>query len=709
PGARLYRSGDLVRHLPDGSLDFLGRLDHQVKIRGFRIELGEVETALAAHPRIEQTVVTAREDVPGQPRLVAYLVARGELAPSAAELRAHLQQHLPEYMVPAVYVTLAAMPLSPNGKIDRRSLPAPAEGARADLETPYVAPRSPVEEVLCEIWSGVLRVERIGVEDDFFALGGHSLLALQVLARLRGPFSIELPLAAVFDAPTVAAQAAVVTAAIQAGQGRTAPPVLSVPRGGPLPLSFAQQRLWFLDQLDPGTAGYNLPHAVRLAGPLCTAVLAGSLREVVRRHETLRARFVKLADGAAQVFDAPAPLPLPLADLSGLPAVARQQELRRLVAEEARRPFDLSRGPLLRTGLLRLGTEEHALLLTLHHVAGDAWSMNLLLREVMVLYQAFAAGRRSPLAELPVQYADYAVWQRGWLRGEVLEEQLTYWRRQLAGAPGELRLPTDLPRPATPRLRGASQSRPLPSGLDRALKALGRREGATPFMTLSAALGVVLCHLTGQEDLVLGSNAANRGPLESEGLIGFFINMLALRFNLGGDPSFRQLLGRVRAMTLGAYAHQEVPFETLVHELHLERRAGGTPLIQAVVDFQSAAAPPELPGLTLELLPEAEEVAKFDLVFILTDSAAGLRCTLQYRTDLFYASTIAHWLDSFELCLNLATADPEIPLSTLRRRLAEHDREQTAAARESLSLKRRQRMRDGKRANGQASTLEGGS
>ncbi|MBW8873670.1 MAG: amino acid adenylation domain-containing protein [Acidobacteria bacterium] len=711
PGERLYRSGDLVRYRPDGALEYLGRKDFQVKIRGFRIELGEVETALATHPRIEQAVATVREDIPGHPRLVAYLVARGADVPSPAEMRAHLQQLLPDYMVPAVFVTLAVMPLSPNGKVDRRALPAPVEGARADLEPPYVAPRNPVEEVLCEIWSGVLGVERISVEDDFFELGGHSLLALQVLARLRGPFSIELPLAAVFDAPTVAAQAAVVTAAIQAGKGRTAPPVLPVPRGGPFPLSFAQQRLWFLDQLHPGTTAYNLPYAVRLVGPLRVAVLAGALREVVRRHEALRARFVKLADGPAQVFAAPGRLPLPLADLAGLPAAARQEELRRLAAEEARQPFDLSRGPLLRTGLLRLGAEEHALLLTLHHVAGDAWSMNLLLREVTALYQAFAAGRPSPLAELPVQYADYAVWQRGWLRGEVLEEQLAYWRSQLAGAPRELRLPTDLRRPATSSLRGASQSRPLPSALGRALKALGRREGATPFMTLNAALGVVLCHLTDQEDFVLGSNAANRSPIESEGLIGFFVNLLALRFDLTGDPGFRQLLGRVRTMTLGAYAHQGVPFETLVHELQLERRASGTPLIQAVVDFQNAAADglPELPGLALELLPDAEEMAKFDLVFVLTDTAEGLRCTLQYRADLFYATTVAHLLDSFELCLRLATADPEIRLSALRQRLAEHDRERTAAARESLSLKRRQRSRDGKRASGPASTLEGGN
>jgi amino acid adenylation domain-containing protein len=713
PGQRLYRSGDLVRRRPDGAVDYLGRKDFQVKIRGLRIELGEVEAALCAHPGVSQAVAAVREDVPGDRRLVAYVVGPGTAAPGAAELRAHLQARLPDYMVPAAYVTLPEMPLSPNGKIDRRALPAPGrEQARAGLDTPYAAPRNPVEELLCEIWSGMLGTEPIGVEDDFFQLGGHSLLVLQLLSRLRDAFAVELPLDAVFDAPTVAAQAAVVAAALQAGTGRAAPPVTPSPRGGPLPLSFAQQRLWFLDQLDPGTAAYNVPYAVRLEGRLAVAALAAALQEVVRRHEVLRARFVKLAGGPAQVFDAPGPLALPVADLACLPAAARRRELGRLAAAEARRQFDLAGGRLLRAGLLRLGAEEHVALLTLHHVVGDAWSMNLLLRELTALYQAFAAGRPSPLGALAVQYADYAVWQRGWLQGEVLEEHLSYWRRQLAGAPQELGLPSDLPPPAVAESRGwrgASQSRSLPPELSRAVKALGRREGVTVFMTVLAAISVVLSHVTGKADVVVGSNAANRVPLESEGLIGFFINLLALRCDLSGDPSFRELLARVRAMTLGAYAHQQVPFETVVHDLQLERRAGGTPLIQAVVDFQTvAAAPPELPGLTLQALPDVEEVAKFDLVFILADSGTGLDCTLLYRVDLFFAATIAQWLESFELCLAMAAADPEVRVSGLCQRLAERDRERTAAAREHLSQRRRRRLREGRPAPVPATLVEGG-
>ncbi|MFL6196133.1 MAG: amino acid adenylation domain-containing protein [Thermoanaerobaculia bacterium] len=648
PGERLYRTGDLARHLPGGRLEVLGRLDHQVKVRGFRIELGEIEAVLAAQPGVRAAIVLAREE-----RLVAYLVGD---APAEA-LRQGLRDQLPDYMVPAAFVTLPALPLTPNGKVDRKALPAPDGQAQAEG---YVAPRTPVEEVVAGIWAEVLGLERVGVADHFFALGGHSLLATRVMSRLRAALGVEVPLRDLFAAPRLADFAARVEALRRTGAAPAAPPLLPVPREGALPLSFAQQRLWFVDQLEPGSPLYNMPGALRIEGPLDGAVLARSLREIVRRHEALRTVFEGSDAAPVQVILPAAPFPLPVVDLAGLPEGAREALALALIQEEAGRPFDLTRGPLLRGLLLRLAGEDHAVALTLHHIAGDGWSLGILVREIAALYPAFAAGRPSPLPELPVQYADYAVWQRSWLRGEVLEGEIAYWRGQLAGLPPLLELPTDRPRPAARGYRGAARPLRLPAGLTRQAEALARREGATLFMVLLAAFQALLARTSGQDDLAVGSPVAGRGQVETEGLIGFFVNNLVLRGDLSGAPTFGELLGRVRETALAAWLHQEAPFEKLVEELAPERDLAHAPLFQAMLVLQNAPAGSlEIEGLRLRPVSVDAAAAKLDLTLILEERGGGLAGAVEYATELFDAATIDRLAGRFERLLAAALAAPE--------------------------------------------------
>ncbi|HEX2077189.1 MAG TPA: amino acid adenylation domain-containing protein, partial [Longimicrobium sp.] len=450
-GARLYRTGDRVRWNTAGAIEFLGRVDHQVKIRGFRIEPGEVAAVLLEHPAVRDALVVVREDGPGERRLVAYAAAE---APTA-ELREHLRGRLPEYMVPSAFVVLEVLPLTPNGKVDRSALPEPEAGSGAGA---YVAPRGAVEELLAEIFAGVLEQERVGVEDDFFALGGHSLLATRVVSRVREVLGVELPLRALFEAPTVAGLAARADQALREGSGLAAPPLVPVPRDRPLPLSFAQQRLWFIDRLEPGSAAYNMPFPLRLRGVLDVRALEQALEELVRRHETLRTVFARVDGEPVQVIREPAPVALEVTDLRDLPEEEREGEALRVVAEEAAGPFDLEAGPLLRSCLLRLGDEEWVLLFTLHHIVSDGWSLGVLVREVCELYAAFREGREPALPELSVQYADFAAWQRVWLTGEVLERQLGWWREALSGAPPLLEIPTDRPRTLAQDPRGAAST-----------------------------------------------------------------------------------------------------------------------------------------------------------------------------------------------------------------------------------------------------------
>jgi amino acid adenylation domain-containing protein len=636
PGERLYRTGDLAVHLPDGSLRFLGRLDQQIKLRGVRIELGEIEAVLLRHPAVREAAVV----LVAAPReqLVAYVVSRPGGTPG--DLRAWLRGFLPDVMIPAAFVVLDTLPRTPGGKLDARSLPAPER-----VETEELAPRTPAEELLAGIFREVLGLERVGVRESFFELGGHSLLATQVASRVREAFGLELPLRAVFEAPTVEALAL----RIAREQGGESPPPLSPGSlEGELPLSFSQQRLWFLDQLEPGSPLYNVAGGFWLRGDLSEPALERSLDQVVRRHATLRTRFVSSEGLPAQVVEPEGRPDLARVDLRDLPAPLREAELVRLAAEEARRPFDLSRGSLLRVRLVRLAERETALLVSMHHIASDGWSLGVLAREVGALYRSL------PLPELPVQYADFARWQRG----RALDAQLDFWRRSLAGAPSLLELPTDRPRPAVADLRAGQVFFSLPENLWRDLQALAVRYRATPFLVLLAAFQALLGRHARQDDVVVGTPIANRNRLETEGLIGFFVNTLALRADLSGSPSFLDLLARVRETTLGAYAHQDLPFEKLVEELAPERSLDRTPLFQAMLVFGMGAARLDLPGVSAEPIAMDSGLTKFDLTLFLEERDGGLAGRLQFRRDLFDAPRLARMAGHLRALLEEIAADP---------------------------------------------------
>jgi amino acid adenylation domain-containing protein len=661
PNARLYKSGDLARYLPNGDLEYLGRIDHQVKIRGFRIELGEIEAVLSQHPAVRENLVVVREDERGDKRLVAYVVHQPEQAVTITELRRFLEDKLPEYMVPSVIVQLEAVPLTPNGKVDRLALPAP-DTARPELEKPFIAPRTKVEEQVAAIWSEVLGLKQVGVRDNFFELGGHSLLATQVASRVREVFGMELPLRRVFESPTVAELAESIE---QVSETKTSP-IQPVSRNGNLPLSFAQTRLWFLDQLEGKTATYNMGAALRLISSLQVRVLEQALTAIVQRHEVLRTSFCVIDGQPIQVINPTLTIKLPVVDLRSSSQLEQETQVLQLVCEQAKQPFDLTQNPLLRGQLLRLGDTEYVLVLTMHHIVSDAWSIDVLTRELALLYEAFRIGQPSPLPELGIQYADFAYWQRQWLQGEVLDANLSYWRQQLAGAPPVLELPTDRPRPAVQTFRGSTQFFELSSSLTDKLKRLSQQQGVTLFMTLLAAFQTLLYRYTNQEDICVGSPIANRNRREIEPLIGFFVNTLVLRTDLSDNPSFQQLLGRVRKVALDAYAHQDLPFETLVEQLQPERSLSHTPLFQVMFSLQKAATEPlALPGLKLDLLEVDIGIAQFDLSLSMEETEQGLKGRLEYSTDLFDAATIARTIGHFHTLLEGIVTAPERPISEL--------------------------------------------
>ncbi len=663
PGGRLYRTGDLVRWRPDGRIEFAGRTDDQVKIRGFRVEPGEVAAALEQHRGVREVVVVAREDTPQDKRLVAYLVPRGA-APRPSELQEFLRQRLPEFMIPSAFVVLDSLPLTPNGKVDRRRLPAP-EVQAGDGEA-YAAPRTPVEDVTAEIWAQVLKVPRVGLHDNFFDLGGHSLLGTQVVSRMRDSLGVEVSLRSLFEAPTVAGLAEVVEGALRGRDAVPAPPLRPVPRDRPIPLSFAQQRLWFLDQMDPGSPVYNIPAPVRLSGRLDPVLLEAVLGEIVRRHESLRTTFV-VVDGKPVQDVAPwRPFVLPRVDLSFLPEAEREAEALRLADRDVRRPFDLARGPLLRVTLVRLAEEEQLVLFNMHHIVSDGWSITVLLREIRALYEALSQGAPSPLPELPLQYPDFAVWQREWLQGAALEAQLAYWREQLEGAP-ELDLPVDRPRSKARTPRGSSHAVRIETGIAQRLKELGRGQGATLFMILLAVCDTLLYRLTGQEDIVLGSPIANRNRAETEGLIGFFVNTLVLRTRFSGEMTFRELLGHAQEVALGAYVHQDLPFDKVVEELQPGRDLRQNPIFQAAFALQNAnPGELEMPGLHMRVLGVGTGTVHFDLIFSFAEAQDGLVASIAYRSELFEEKTILRLLGQLTRLLEQVVEDPERPLSGYR-------------------------------------------
>ena len=670
-GERLYKTGDLARYRADGNIEFLGRLDHQVKIRGFRIELGEIEAALAAQPAIREAVVTARGE--GTERqLVAYVVAQadGEAKPNVVELRSALRASLPDYMVPAAWVFLPALPLTPNGKVDRKALPEP-ERQGSSLEG--AGPRDALEEILVGLWGTVLKQPVLGIDDNFFELGGHSLLATQLVSRLRDALGVTVPVRWLFEAPSVAEladrlrPALAGEAAVESAVESAARHIPIAPRDQPLPLSFAQQRLWFLDQLEGPSPTYNIPGALDLSGSLDYQALRFALAEIVRQHEVLRTCLVA-QDGVPVQRILPAvpasSFPLPVIDLRQ--CADPGGEAKRLADREALTPFDLARESGLRATLLWREEAAWTLLLTLHHSAADGWSIGILIRELVALYNAFREGRPSPLPELAIQYADFALWQRGYLSGARLQRQLEFWRQRLAGVPDCLNLPGDRPRPARQSYRGDTLAFSLEPALTAELKELSRRSGATLFMTLLSAWASLLGRYSGEEDLVIGIPIANRTHSAIEPLIGFFVNTLALRADLSGEPSFLEVLSRVRHTCLEAYAHQELPFESLVESLDVPRNLAHAPLFQVMFALQNNAEESlALPGLEIAFAGSEAAVAKFDLTLSMGEADGALHASVEYATDLFERTTIERMSGHLRELLRSIVAHPERPLATL--------------------------------------------
>jgi len=658
-GSRLYKTGDLARYLPDGNIEYLGRIDNQIKIRGFRIELGEIEAVLGQHPAVRENAVieisrSARNDAVDKTdkRLIAFIVLGQNI--ENTDLRTFIQKQLPDYMIPSAFVPMEAMPLTPNGKIDRHALLNHLHRYQLSENT-FVAPRTPEEELLASIWSSVLGLQKVGIHDNFFELGGHSLLATQIVSRIRHSFSVELPLHHLFESPTIAG----LTEQLKiVHRDQSLPPITPLKRDEVRPLSFAQQRLWFLDQLEGENVIYNLSAALCLEGPLHRTALEQSLHEIVQRHQSLRTCF-PMNNGTPL-----APLSVISYQLSVIQTLPEQ--IQEIVNQEAQRPFNLSKGPLFRATLLQLGPESHILLLTMHHIISDAWSKGLFNKELSTLYTAFSQGQPSPLAPLPIQYTDFAHWQRQWLTGKILEKQLDYWKQQLAGAPALLELPTDHPRPAIQRYQGETESLQLSSELTKQLKTLSQQFGTSLFMTLLSAFATLLYRYTGQNDIMIGTPIANRTHREIEPLIGFFVNTLVLRLDLSGHPHFDQLLKCVRQVALEAYAHQDLPFEQLVEELQPERSLSHTPLFQVMFVLQNAPMDHlELPGLTLTPLELENVIAKFDLTLSLEETAERLEGTLEYNTDLFERATIKRMVGHFQTLLEGIVKKPQQPTQAL--------------------------------------------
>ncbi len=665
---RLYKTGDLARYLPDGNIEFLGRIDDLVKIRGFRVELGEVEALLSKHPQINQAVAKVCGESAREKYLVAYFVPIQGQTVTIEQLRTFVTEQLPDYMIPSAFVQMESFPLTPNGKVNRRVLPEPTT-SRPELSQTFVEPRTPSEEILAGIWRDVLGLEQVGIYDNFFDLGGHSLNATQVISLTRKAFGIELPLLSLFESLTIASLAKRIETASQQAFVDLVPLQKQSSPNGVVPISLTQLEFWFFDSLYPGNSIYNLPLVYRVTGALSVNAFEESLREIVRRHETLRTTF-KSVDGQVVYAIAPEPVfDFAIVDLQELPETERETQAIRQAQSEVQQPFDLAKGPLLRSKLWRLGETEYLFVLVTHHIVADGWSFSVLTQELATLYDSFSQGKPSPLPELPIQYADYAVWQRQWLQEQVLASQLEFWKQHLGVTPPVLKLPLDRDRPPMRTFKGARQPIVLSQNLKSALKALSQQEGVTLFMTLLAAFNTLLFAYTGQQDIIVSSTVANRTSVETERLIGFFVHLLPFCTNLGGNPSFRELLRRVREVALGVYTHQEMPFIKLVEHLKPVRNPSYTLLAQVMfVFFNTPEDDLKLSNLTLKekcIERDTMDIAEFDLNLSLQETSAGIEGALIYKTDLFDASTIERMVENFQTLLECIVTNPDQPLAGL--------------------------------------------
>ncbi|MGA9377367.1 MAG: amino acid adenylation domain-containing protein, partial [Phormidium sp.] len=664
PNSRLYKTGDLARYLPDGNIEYLGRIDNQVKIRGFRIELGEIESLLNQYPQIQTAVVVAKEGIPGDKRLVAYITLQTEETFTLAQLRQYLKIKLPEYMVPSAFVVLETFPLTPNGKVDRRALPIP--DFHLELQDKYIAPRTPIEEILAYSWEQILNLKRVGIHDNFFALGGNSLLATQLMSRIRSHLQLELPLRSLFEAPTIVELAALIQRLQQNNLQLISPPIIKRENNNNLPLSFAQKRLWFIDQFEPNSTLYNIPIALHLVGTIDVDALEKSFQEIIQRHEALRTNFLNFAGQSTQIIHNETNWKLLVVDLQHLSTTEQEIALQELIQLQTTQSFDLAKESLIRSSLVVLSQTEQVLLICVHHIVSDGWSMGVFVSELTALYNAYLQGQPSNLTPLPIQYADFAIWQREWLQGEVLEHQLSYWQQQLAEAPALLALPTDRSRKATQTFVGANQEFALSVELTEKISQISQSQGVTLFMTLLAAFETLLYRYTGQTDIVVGTPIANRNRSEIEGLIGFFVNTLVLRTDFSEDVSFAEILQRTREVSLAAYTHQDLPFEMLVEALQPERNLSYNPIFQVMFILQNATVSQfELKGLTVSPIEIEDALAKFDLTLLMEKTDRGLVGVWEYNTDLFDGSTIERMTSHFLTLLSAIVANPQQRISQL--------------------------------------------
>jgi amino acid adenylation domain-containing protein/non-ribosomal peptide synthase protein (TIGR01720 family) len=659
---RLYRTGDRTRWLPDGMIEHLGRLDQQFKLRGFRIEAGEIEESLRRHPGLANAAIA----VTSQDTLAAYVVPATDPGPSVEELRDFARIHLPEFMRPALWVVLAKLPLTPSGKVDRRALASiPCEETPEQTTEPVVESLSPTETTVAEVWRGVLGLAQLGPLDNVFERGGHSLAATRAAVRLGKALGMQIPLKVVFENPTVKTLAHW----IDSSKGTDVveeelPEIQRAERGKEAPLSYSQRRLWFLDQLDPGSISYTVPNTIEFRGELDPGKLEAALSEIVSRHESLRTTFLSSEGVPYQIIHEPEPVSIPVVDLSASPLAVSQSKARELAREQSRKSWDLQHGPLIRVQLIRLAKEHHLLVLTIHHIITDGHSMAVFAREVGVLYRAFSNGRPSPLPLPPIQYADFARWQQDWLKGKVLETQLGYWRQHLDDLP-ELEVPTDFPRPRTQRHRGDRELFTLSSETSVALDALGRALGATPFMVLLAGFETFLSISTNQKDVFVGTPAANRNRPELETVMGFFVNTLVMRTQLDGDPTFRDVVQRTRKVCLEAYDHQDVPFDMLVDTLQPVRDLSRHPLFQIMFVHQEGGQGVSLPGVSFRQQSSEMETSNFDLLLVTAEGEHGYECKLQYNTDLYTKATAQRLASRLERLYQHFAAHPDLPLSQI--------------------------------------------
>ncbi|MFM7353635.1 MAG: amino acid adenylation domain-containing protein, partial [Microcystis aeruginosa] len=658
--SKLYKTGDLARYLPDGNIEYVGRIDNQVKLRGFRIELGEIEALLNQNQAVQSSCVIVREDNLGDKRLVAYVVPQPEINLTINEIRQFLRAKLPDYMVPTAFILLDAFPLTPNGKIDRRALPVPDLQSQGE----YIAPRNPIEEKMAQIWGEILKLQRVSIEDNFFELGGHSLLATQVISRLQETFEIVLPLRYLFESPTIAQLSGVILKELQTGLGLKLPSIVPVNREADIPLSWAQERLWFVNQLEGESGAYTIDLTMRLRGNLNIKALEKAFQAIIQRHEPLRTQFKLKDNQPIQAINPNVTFTLPVVNLQNLSH--SEQQVKNLLLEAVCEPFDLEAGSVLRVKLWQLQTEEYVLLLAIHHIAADGWSLGVLVDELSVYYRSFCTGTKADLPDLSIQYADFAVWQRQWLTNEVLDRQLSYWKQQLTGIPLLHQLPTDRPRPAIQSFCGGTERLKLDSQLTQQLKKLSQESGSTLFMTLLAGFAVLLSRYSQQTDVVIGSPIANRNRTEIEGLIGFFVNTLVLRFDLSQDPTFEDFLAQVRQTTQDAYDHQDLPFEMLVEKLQIERHLDRNPLTQIVFALQNAPSSPwDLPGLNIEEIPSGLDSVRVDLEVYLWDAPEGLGGFCSYNRDLFDAETIVRMMTHLKTLLAAIVENPRQSVASL--------------------------------------------